>query len=93
MEHDHTFKMREKDSTMEDLSHQLQLCKTSLSSLKQEASEVSADTQPHPPWLNQASTGQTEAVTCSRTLWELCEPTEGGGSCVLHEDPQAIWPM
>ncbi|KAL5481616.1 hypothetical protein EMCRGX_G021811 [Ephydatia muelleri] len=32
--------MREKDSTMEDLSHQLQLWKTSLSSLKQEASEA-----------------------------------------------------
>eukprot|EP00731_Ephydatia_muelleri_P018935 Em0011g975a len=40
VEHDHTLKMREKDSTMEDLSYQLQLCKSSLSSLKQEASEL-----------------------------------------------------
>ena len=49
VEHDHTLKMREKDSTMDDLSHQLQLCKTSLSSLKQEVSEVSVDTQPYTP--------------------------------------------
>eukprot|EP00731_Ephydatia_muelleri_P037044 Em0386g1a len=40
VEHDHTFKTIEKDSTMEDLSHQLQLWKTSLNSLKQEASEL-----------------------------------------------------